>query len=241
MFSILKGLGVQERLEPIILERVTVGSHELISRIIKYIDKTNVGSLGVFGLLALVSTSILLVGNVERSFNEIWRVEKERNFLRKFSDYVSVLLVGPLILLSVISLTTIFESQALVQKILEIGIINRIFFIILKLIPLVFVWILFTFIYMFIPNTQVRWFSALLGSIIAGSVWQTAQWAYISFQFGIARYNAVYGAMAQLPILMVWLYFSWVIVLFGSEIAFIRQNLKTFEGEEPPPRKKFLF
>jgi membrane protein len=228
MLSILKGLGVQNRLEPIILEKLTGGSEEVIYYIIKYIDNTNVTSLGVFGLLSLVFTAIILLGNVEKSFNEIWRAEKERSFFRKFSDYLSVLIISPIILLAVMSLTTAFQSQTLVQKLLDIEFINQIFFFLLKLAPLFFIWVLFAFLYMFIPNTSIHFTSAILGSVVAGPLWQLAQRAYINFQFGMAKYNAIYGAIAQLPILLVWLYLSWVIVLFGSEVAFVCQNFKTF-------------
>ncbi len=229
-FSILKGFGVQNRLEPVILERFTAGSQEVVSQIIQYVDNTNVGSLGTIGLVALIFTVVSVLGKIEQSFNTIWKVKKSRTIFRKFSDYFSVILLGPLFLLAAISLTTTVQSNVLFQKVLNLG--GGSFIGLMRFGPFLIMWIAFTLIYLFIPNTKVDFKSAVIGGIIGGSLWQWAQWGYIHFQVGMGKYNAIYGAMAQLPILLIWIYWSWVIVLFGAEVAAGYQNAGSYQGEK---------
>ncbi len=218
MFSVLKGLGVQRHLEPLLLEHLAVGNKEVISRIVEYVDRTRVGSLGAVGLVTLVLTAVAVIGNVERSLNDIWRVGRGRSLVRKVSDYLSLLIVGPILLFASISLTTTLQSPAVLERVRLVGAVLP---VLLRFAPFVAVWVAFTALYVILPNRRVPLLSALLGGVTAGTVWQVAEWAYIRFQFGVTRYNAIYGALAQLPILLVWMYLSWCIVLWGAELAFV--------------------
>jgi len=229
-FSILKGFKVQHRLEPILLQQFAGASQEVVTRIIKYVDNTNVGSLGTIGLLALLFTVVSVLGKIEQSFNIIWKVKKGRTLLRKFSDYFSVILLGPIFLLAAISLTTTLQSNTLFQQVIHLG--GGALVGILSLGPFLIMWCAFTLIYLFIPNTQVKFRPALAGGILGGTLWQLAQWGYIHFQVGMAKYNAIYGALAQLPILLIWIYWSWVIVLLGAEVAAGYQNAVSIQGEK---------
>ncbi len=128
-------------------------------------------------------------------------------------------------------MTTTLESQVFVQKLLVLAFVGKILFLLFKILPFVAMWSAFTFLYIFMPNTRVQFRAALLGGIFGGTLWQVAQWGYVTFQVGVARYNAIYGTMAAVPIFMVWIYFSWVIVLLGLEVTYANQNLRTVRRE----------
>lgn len=230
-FAVLKGFGVQNRLEPFILEQVAAGSEEVVDRIITYISNTNMTSMGAIGLLALVVTAITLLANIEEAFNIIWGVRETRSLYRKFSDYLSVLMSAPLLMLAAMSVATTLESQTFVQWIIANTYLGDMLLYGIRFLQHLSVWAALTFLYIFIPNTRVRFRSALLGGILAGTLWQVAQWGYIHFQVGVARYNAVYGTVAVLPIFMVWIFTSWLIVLLGVELVCAHQNIRTFRRE----------
>lgn len=227
-FAVLKGLGVHNSLEPLILGGLTVGSQEIAGRIIQYIDNTKMGSVGAVGLVALIVTVVTLLGNIEEAFNDIWGVTETRTYGRKFSDYISVVVITPILLLAATSITTSLQSESLVRWLLETEYVGDFLLTLFKLVPYVSIWIALVFLYIFIPNTKVRFRSALVGGLLTGITWQIAQWAYIHFQVGVSRYNAIYGTLSAIPVFMVWIYTSWIIVLFGVEVVYAHQNRKTF-------------
>lgn len=231
-FSLLKGFGIQntEFIRDILL-RISANRVEVVDNIITYINQTNVRTLGVVGTTLLLVTAISLLSNIEASFNTIWGATRGRAITRKITEYISLILVFPLLIFTAMSLTATVESTALMQKILSISIFSEFYVFLLKLLPYCSIWIAFSFIYFYLPNTRVKPLSALYAGILAGSIWQIAQSAYITFQFGAAKYNAIYGSFAQLPLFLIWIYFSWVIVLLGAEMAYAFQNLRNFEVE----------
>ncbi len=231
MFSLLKGLGVQNTLEPLILHKIAAGSERIVSEIIGYINHTNVGSLGALGLVTLVLTVLALLSNIENSFNTIWGVQETRPLFRRFADYSSVLIFGPIFLFAAISMTTTLKSQAFVQKLITLALVGQVTLLLFKVLPYLAMWAAFTFLYIFMPNIKVHFRAALIGGILGGTLWQIAQWAYVNFQIGVARYNAIYGTMAALPIFMVWIYVSWLIVFLGLEVAYANQNLGNIRRE----------
>jgi membrane protein len=230
-FAVLKGFGVHNKIEPFILEEVTAGSQKTVERIITYINNTNMTSMGAIGLVTLIITVITLLSNIEEAFNVMWGVPETRPFYRKFSDYLSVVVTAPILLLAAVSITTSLQSQALVKWLAETSYLGQLFLLMFRLAPYFIIWLALVFLYIFIPNTRVRFKSALIGGVLAGTIWQLAQWAYIFFQVGVARYNAIYGTLALLPIFMVWIYTSWLIVLFGVEVVYAHQNIRTFRRE----------
>lgn len=227
MFSILKGLGVQNTLAPILLEQLSAGSEEIVTQIIGYIDRTNVKALGALGLVGLVATAISLIGNIELALNRIWGVARTRSLGRKFSDYMSILLTCPLLFAGALGATSSIKSESFVQGILELPGMSYLVLLLAMLSPYVLMWIALTFLYSYLPNTAVRIRSALFGGIIAGTLWQLAQQGYIHFQVGVTKANAIYGAFAQLPIFLVWLYVGWNIVLLGALLSAAHQNIRT--------------
>lgn len=233
-FAILKGFGVQNALEPIIVRHLALGSGDMVARIISYINNTKVASLGAIGLIVLVFTVISLLGSIEDTFNSIWGVAETRTAYRKFSDYLSVVVVGPILLLAAVSITTSLQSQNLVRWLLETAYFGDVVLFCFQLIPYISIWLALVCLYSFLPNTRVSIVSALLGGVIAGTVWQSAQWGYVHFQVGVAKYNAIYGTLAALPVFMVWMYVSWVIVLFGAEIVVAHQSRRTLLNDFLP-------
>lgn len=232
MFALLKGLGVQNRLEPLLLEQVAAGSQEVVSSIITYINNTNMASLGAIGLVTLLITVVSLLGSVEEAFNAIWGVTETRSLQRRFSDYLSVVVSGPLLLLAATSITTSLQSQTLVQWLMTHTLLGGLLIPLFRLVPYISIWLAMIFLYLFIPNTRVRLRSALVGGILAGTSWQVAQWGYLHFQVGVSKYNAIYGTLAALPVFIVWIYTSWIIVLMGVEVVYAHQNIRTFRREE---------
>jgi membrane protein len=222
-FAVLKGLGAQNTLEPV-LQRLAGDSQETISRIVAYVNNTNFKSVGAIGLLVLVVTVISLLENIEMAFNTIWGVRETRSLQRRFSDYLSVVVVGPILILVATSMTTSLQNQWVVKWLLQHEYLGEAVLSVFRLSPYVSVWIALIFLYIYIPNTRVRFRSALLGGILAGTAWQMAQWAYFYFQVGVANYNAIYGTLAALPVFLVWVYTSWLIVLLGLEIVCIHQR-----------------
>jgi membrane protein len=233
-FAVLKGLGVQNSLEPMILQRFTVGSGEVVNKIVTYINNTKMGSVGAVGLAFLVVTVISLLGSIEETFNSIWGVEENRSTYRRFSDYLSVVVSGPLMILAALSITTSLQSQHVVQWLLQKTYFGDLFLLVFHVVPYLIVWISLACLYIFMPNTKVRLKSALVGGILAGTTWQVAQWGFIHFQIGVAKYNAIYGTLAALPVFMGWIYTSWIIVLFGVEVVAAHQSRKTFLHDYEP-------
>jgi membrane protein len=202
-----------------------------VNRVLSYINNTNMGSLGAIGVAGLLFTAISTLGSIEDAFNVVWGVSDTRSFYRKFSDYLSVLLSAPLLLLAATSITTTLQSKWLTGWLFERTYLGDLILFLLGLAPYLSVWIALLLLYIFIPNTRVRPGSALLGAVLAGTLWQVAQWGYIHFQVGVGNYNAIYGTLAVLPILMVWIYASWIIVLFGMEVVAAHQHLHTFRRD----------
>ncbi len=231
MFAFLKGLGVQNLLEPLLLERLPLGSEETVRLMLDFVENVDVGTLGAIGLGSLLLTTLLQLGTVEHSLNAIWGVVEGRTLPRKLTDYASVLVIAPLALFLALAITAALRNQTLVAFLLEQRLIGDALLVVFDLLRYAVIWLALTFVYAYMPNTRVKLVPALVGGIVGGLLWQGAQWAYIEFQVGMAKYNAIYGAFAQLPVLMFWLYVSWAIVLLGAELTFACQNASTYAFE----------
>ncbi len=235
-FGIAKGFNMDKLLEERILESLQ-GQEEVATRIIEFshsfLENTQGGLIAGVGIAVLFWTIIKMLGNIESSFNDIWGIKKSRSFGRKFSDYLSIMLICPILLIMSSSITVIIASQVtmIMDKLSFLGPVADAIVFSLKILPYAVLWGVFTFVYMFMPNTAVKFRSAFVAGIIAGTIYQGVQWAYINFQVGVSKYGAIYGSFAALPLFLMWLQVSWLIVLFGAEVSFAEQNVETYEYE----------
>ena len=230
--SISSAIGMStENMTRLILEQVAAGSPEAVERIHGLIENLNFAALGATGGAVFFFTTILAIGNVEKAFNEIWGVKRQRSWERRIPDYLAVLIVSPILLGVGLSLGGTFQSQALVQRLLEFPLFATLWDTGLRQLPLLFSAIGFSFLYWFLPNTRVRIVSALLGGIVAAILFALAQYGYVQFNVGVMRYNTVFGSIAFLPLLMVWIYFCWAIILLGAEVAYAHQTLALYRRE----------
>ena len=239
LFAILKGLGLQRLLAMHIMERLAPGSHDFATQIFQYVEGTRVTSLGVFGVVVLLGALVVLMTNVERAFNETWQVPRTRPWRRKLSDYLSIFLIFPVLMAVAISISSGFLSQPDIRRFLA-GIMPEAFFTATSgMVSLGLLWIAFSFIYLVMPNARVHFTSAVLGGIVGGSLWQVAHVIFAWFQGAATYYNAIYGALYHLLFLVIWMFLSWLIVLFGTEVAYAHQNLghllEDFWRPGPPP------
>jgi membrane protein len=227
--SVLKGFGVHNQVEPLLLKFLDpLGSkgEEITMNIIGFVENMKVGVLGSLGLGMLIYTVISVIQKIEKSFNYIWRIRKPRSFVRKFSDYISVIIIGPLLIFSAMGITTTVMSSGIVQNILSMEPFGTFFYYFVKISPYVIVSIVFTFLYMFLPNTKVHFQSALFGGVFAGVLWETAGWAFAKFAVSSAKYAAIYSGCAILIMFLIWLYVSWFILLAGAQVSFYHQYPK---------------
>jgi len=224
LFAILKALNMHNVLAPMVLSNVTAGSHEVITRILDYISNTDVGSLGVVGLVTLLVSVVATLDNVEDAFNQIWGLKRGKKVHHKLRDYLVVIFGVPILIALTVTITTTLQHQGVVQWFFNLPGFGHLLLLLFRTVPYLSIWIALVCLYLFMPNTRVRVGSALAGGLLAGTVWQLAQWGYIHFQIGVSRYNAIYGTMALLPVFMVWIFASWVIVLAGMEIVWFLQG-----------------
>ena len=232
LFVIANGFGFKERIEAELIKSLQ-GHEEVLNWIIDFAEKLleNVkgGFLTGIGIVILLWSIMQILGNIESTFNGIWQIRKSRPFFRKFSDYLSMMLIAP-ILIFLSSSSTIFVASQL-DKFSEMYPILENLKFVLKFSSYFLIWIVFTLLYVVMPNTKVNFKSALIAGVIAGTVFQLLQWGYIHFQVGVSRYSAIYGSFAALPLFLIWLQISWVVVLLGAEISFANQNVNQYEFE----------
>ena len=225
-FSVLKALGVHNSMEPV-LQRVLAPlgekSAEITATIIGFVENVDVGVLGFLGIAMLFYTAVSMLQKVEASFNRIWRIERSRPLARRFGDYLSVLIVGPVLVFSAVGVTASASSNALLVHLSHIEPLGLIITFAGRLVPYLLVMAAFTFMYSFIPNTRVRLTSALGGGVLSGLLWESASLAFAEFATAVPSYNAVYSSFAILLFLLIWLYVGWLILLVGCQLAFLLQ------------------
>jgi len=235
-FGIAKGFGLEKLLEEQLRNKL-VGHEDILANVIQFsnalLANTKGGLIAGVGVVVLFWAVIKVLGQIEYSFNDIWGVKDKRPLGRMFSDYLSLMLVGPLILILSGGTTVFITVQVglIMEKFSVLGSFSPLIFFFLKLLPYTLLWFLFTFLYIFMPNTKVELSAALIAGIITGTIFQIVQWVYITFQIGVVQYNAIYGSFAALPLFLAWLQLSWLIVLYGAELSFAYQNVDTYEFE----------
>ncbi len=229
-FSVLKAMGMHEKqLEPLLLrflEPLGEQGLEITSRVIGFIDNIKIGVLGGFGIALLFYTAISLVQKIEASFNHVWRLEQQRSLARRFADYGSVLMIGPVLIFSAVGLSAKVLGGAAVQEAARIEVVAWLLAALQTATPYLLVIAAFTFLYMFIPNTRVTFRAGIIGGAVSGVLWQTLGWGFGSVVVSATDSGTyvIYSGFAVLVLFMVWLYISWLIVLVGSSISFYVQH-----------------
>lgn len=226
-FSVLKALGVHQKMEPFLyqfFQPMGPQGIEMAERILGFVDNIKVGVLGSVGLGLLVYTVISLVQKVERSFNMIWRVPEMRSMAQRFSNYLSVIMVGPLLMVSAIGATATVFSSDMMQTLMAVEPFGSLIVAVSRFTPFFLVVAAFTFVYIFIPNTRVKFRYAFLAGLIAGVSWQAAGMIFASFVAGSAKYAAIYSGFAVGIILLIWIYLNWMILLLGASLSYYMQN-----------------
>jgi len=235
-FGIAKGFGADKYLEQQLTESLK-GQEEIASKLISFsnslLEKTGGGLIAGIGIVFLFYSVAKVLSSIETSFNDIWKIDKARTLSRKFSDYLSMMLIAPILLIAAGSINVYLATSlnTIAKQIEIIGFISPYLMFVLKFIPYLLIWILFSVMYIVMPNTKVSYQSGIISGIIAGSAFAVTQWFYIDCQVGVSKYNAIYGSFAALPLLLIWIQVSWMIVLFGAEVSFANQNVDMYEFE----------
>ena len=224
LFSMMKGLGLHRGLTPFIVRTIGAGSPEVSGQIVQFIDQTNVRAVGVLSVVAALLALVGILGNAEMCLNDIWGRVPGRPVWRKLRALLGTAVLAPFLLLVALTFTTFLRRGTTAWAFLEQLYLGAPVLRVLRLLPYVLLWVSFTLLYTHLPNRPVRPASAVVGALIAGSCWQVAQWAYVTFVIRIVRYSAFYGALWQLPILLAWLYVAWLIILFGAEVTRAHQE-----------------
>ena len=200
-------------------------SEQLISFADAMLAKTKGGFMAVISLVLLFYTVMKVLGNIESSFNDIWQVKKPRPFVRKFTDYFSMMLISPIFLISaIVGIVTL-------QSVKVHSLLSPFLFLTVKILPIILIIALFTMIFIIMPNTKVKFYAGLVGGVLAGVIFYLTQQVYIIFQIGVSSNNAIYGGFAALPLFLILLQISWLIVLFGAKVSYATQNYEMHEFE----------
>ncbi len=235
LFGIAKGFGFETMLEQQLLEHAP-DQDTLVLQLIRFaqnlLESTKGGVIAGIGIVVLFWTIINVIGNIEESFNFIWKIGKGRSISRKFSDYLSLMLLAPVLLIAASSMT-VFLKTKITWLITVIHLPEFGTWLVLRglsLSPLVLMIVLFAFTFIFMPNHKINYKAGIIAAMVTGILYHLSQWAYLSLQIGASSYNAVYGSFAALPLFVVWLQVGWMIVLLGCEVAFFLQNYEIYRN-----------
>ena len=226
-FSVLKGFGVHNQIEPLLLGVLApLGEQgaEIAARIIEFVDRMQVGVLGSVGLVMLIYTVVSLIQKVEMALNAIWRVDQTRSIATRFTSYISVLVLGPILVISALGISATVSSSSAMQAISEVPGVGFLLHEAGRVIPYIIIITAFTLLYKFLPNTRVYLRPALVGGVVAGILWETVGWLFAAYVVKSSNYPAIYSAFATLILFMVWLYVAWLILLVGASVSFYRQH-----------------
>lgn len=235
-FGVAKGFALDQKLQELLIKEFQ-NQPEVLTWILNQansaIQATRGGYIAGIGLVILFWSVMSLLDQIESSFNYIWQIESSRPWLRKFTDYLTIMLIAPIFLILSSSIT-VFVNKELVDFIARSSILE--FFkplvgFLIKLAPYVLTWVALTILFLVMPNTKVRFVPAMVSGIITGTILQILQWLYIDLQFGITKLSAIYGSFAAIPLFIIWVQSSWIILLLGAELSFANQNVSRYEFE----------
>ena len=233
-FGIAKGFALDQKLQELLTSEFQT-QPEVLTWILNQaniaIQATRGGYIAGIGLIILIWSVMSLLDQIESSFNHIWHVDESRPWLRKFTDYLAIMIIAPVILVLSSSLTVVISTVLpdLIERASILEFFKPLVGFLIKLAPYVLTWIALTVLFIIMPNTKVRFGPALVSGIIAGTILQFLQWLYIDLQFGITKLSAIYGSFAAIPLFIIWVQSSWIILLLGAELTFANQNISRYE------------
>ena len=207
--------------------------HLAVAKIFDYVERTDFAALGAFGIIGLVIAVLSVLTRIEQAMNVIWRATAGRPMGRKLMDYLALMILLP------ISVNLGFAAEAMLRNtamlkivhgLLPIALLSRFFF---SMLPMLIIITTFSVLYRFLPNIKVRLLPALAGGIVGGISWFLIQTIYVKLQIGVAKYNAIYGSFATLPLFLLWLNIAWLVFLSGAEVSFACQVFKDYEWQPP--------
>ncbi len=226
-FSVAQSFGVHNRLEPFLFDFLApLGQQgaEITRQIIELVDNVKGGVLGGISLAFFIYTAVSMVQKMEESFNYVWYVAERRSLARRLTEYMLVLLIGPLLIAIVLGMIASLRSSAVVQVFLSSDVIGPMLVATNRLTPYLLVTAFFTFLYMYMPNTKVRFKAALIGGLVGGFIWATLSAAFAGFVVFSTRTQLIYSGFAVAVLTLVWLYLNWLVLLFGAQLAYYIQN-----------------
>ncbi|MEE3194046.1 MAG: YihY/virulence factor BrkB family protein [Candidatus Poribacteria bacterium] len=234
VFGIAKGFGFEQTLELLLQEKIASrdmvaqeGLDWVISKAKLLLESTRGSLIAGVGLIVLMWAATRVLRHIEAALNDIWEIKNSRPWFRNFTDLLSIMVVAPILFILAQS-TTVFIT-AIIQDLSKGMELLGHLFLLMKLVPFGLIWLLFTMIYVVVPNTKVNFKSALVAGVIVGTTFQLSQWIFFKSQMGISKYNAIYGSFAFLPLLLIWIQTAWLILLLGAEIAFANQHINRYE------------
>ena len=234
VFGIAKGFGFEQKLELLLQEKIASrdmvaqeGVDWIISKAKLLLESTRGSLIAGVGLVVLMWAATRVLRHIEAALNDIWEIKNSRPWIRNFTDLLSIMVVAPILFILAQS-TTVFIT-AIIQDLSKGMKLLGHLFLLIKLVPFGLIWLLFTMIYVVVPNTKVNFKSALVAGVIVGTIFQLSQWIFFKSQMGISKYNAIYGSFAFLPLLLIWIQTAWLILLLGAEIAFANQHINRYE------------
>lgn len=234
-FGVAKGFGFEKKLESEIKSDLSYNQeviHYIFDLANNMLDNTKGGLIAGLGIVVLFWSVMKVLGNIEQAFNEIWEIKRSRNLIRKFSDYLSIMLVTPVFVIISGSLAVYIGTH--LESITQseyLGFFGPVVYFLLNLAPLIVTTMLMMLVYMILPNTKVSFSSAFFGAFLAAILIVSVEWIYLFFQVGVSKYNAIYGGFAALPLFLIWVHTNWTIVLLGAELSFAYQNQSKYEFE----------
>lgn len=233
LLAIAKGFGFQDIVRQTLVDYFP-GHEEQWDKAFEFVEsylaQAQGGIIVGIGIIILLYTVVSLISNIENTFNDIWQINKSRAFARKVTDYLALLLILPILLMASSGIS-IFMSTLQNSILNEFVFLTPLVDLILKIVPYIIATMVFTAIYIFLPNTKVKFLPGLIAGFIAGIAFQSFQLFYISGQIWVGKYNAIYGTFAAIPLLLLFVQLSWVICLFGGALAYGIQNVKKFNFE----------
>lgn len=200
-----------------------------VDQIFDYVERTDFTKLGTFGILGMVFAALGVLGSIERSMNTVWQTTTGRAFGRKMIDYMALMILLPISVNLALATSATLQSSALLSHIQAILPVIWVQKFLLKALPIGILIITFSLLYQFLPNTRVGYIPAFGGGIFGGIAWYFVQIMYVKMQIGVAKYNAIYGSFATLPLFFLWIYIAWVIFLLGAEFSFAFQTWRQYQ------------